>query len=78
MIEDAAEAIAEAQARGQKLSEWVLLSNLEFFESLPDVMKEKRKKLEDELYPGANLTNGMRQTVCRAYSNLHGSAQPVC
>lgn len=75
MIEESAEAIADAQSRGQKLSEWVLLSNLEFFEKLPDVMKEKRTKLEDELYPGANLSNDMRHLVCECYMNLHGGTR---
>lgn len=75
MIEDAAERLADAQVRGQQISEWVLLANLEFFDDLPQVMKDRRKKLEDALYPGANLTDSFRQQYCECYMNLHGGTR---
>jgi hypothetical protein len=75
MIEDAAEKLAEAQSRGQQISEWVLLANLEFFDDLPDVMKDRRRKLEEALYPGANLTDTMRQQYCECYMNMHGGTR---
>ena len=72
MIEDSAERLADAQVRGQQISEWVLLANLEFFDDLPEVMKDRRKKLEESLYPGANLSDTMRHTMCNVYAGLHG------
>jgi hypothetical protein len=76
MIEESAEVIANAQDRGQKLSEWVLLSNLEFFEHLPDVMKERLKKIEDELYPGAGLSDQMRALMVACYAHQNGGEWP--
>jgi hypothetical protein len=76
MIEEYAQALAEAQVRGQQISEWVLLANLEFFDDLPEVMKERRKKLEESLYPGANLTDQMRKMYVAVYTQQHGGVWP--